>query len=808
MLSAIPQDSNIKPRFWYVLLVVFLLSAVGLNYTRLPLFFSVEFIFGSAFTVLALLVLGRVAAVVVGAAAAAVTLFIWGHPYAFLVFLAEIIWLCWRWRPGMGLNLVQQDLLFWLFAGVPAVILLYAFGLNVNWPSAVLIALKQMTNGVFNALLASLFILLLQSQRWAAHFLTLPLVSLRQLLFLILFALTLFAGCVPLLIDARKLQTEYKQNVEQRLQQLAGALQKQLQLQAQSSSETTVAASVLLGAMLADDSAGLMVFDNNGNILSQAGTVTSVTTPTAGIPQAGFFHWQPTGVSPLLQRWRQSRYILVLHPSELQGVGSIVIEQSATEVMTKLEHDSARQLILLVSFLLIVTFMANWLSKAISAPLHRLALVSEKLKTHIAAGSSTVIPPSNVAEYQSLGRSLSIMSNELVQAFTLSKANESELSRQVAEQTLQLQQSNSQLEAILAAATDFSIIATTADGIITYFSFGAEKLLGYRAEELVNKETPAILHLADEVQQRALQLTQELQKPVSDFQVFVLIAEQNGSESREWNYVRKDGQKVLVQLTVTPIIDGNNSISGYLGIAKDISERKRNEQLKNEFISTVSHELRTPLTSIYGSLKMVNSGVLAELPPKVSKLLQVAEANSQRLTVLINDLLDMEKLLAGKVQLNLQPQPLALLVQEALQAIQSYAEQYQVTLAAELALTPLYANVDGARVIQVLHNLLSNAIKFSAQASTVVVKLYQQQGLVKIEVIDQGVGIADEFKPRIFERFSQSDAANARYHGGTGLGLAISKELALKMGGDIGFTSTQAKGSTFWLAFSQTVAQQ
>lgn len=808
MLSAVKQDINTKPRFWYLLLGLFLLAAVGLNHTRLPLFFSVEFIFGSAFAVLALLVLGRTAAVMVGVAAAAVTLFIWGHPYAFLVFSAEIIWLCWRWRPGKGLNLVQQDLLFWILVGVPAVSVFYALGLNIDWQTAALIALKQMTNGVFNTLLASLVILLLQSQRWATHYLVLPLVNLRQLLFHILIALTLFAGCVPLLLDARKLQAEYTHSVEQRLQLLAGTLQKQLQLKAQSQSVNAADISALLNTTIPDVSAGVVVFDDSGNMLSNAGTIASLDLVNNTIPDAGFFHWQPAGVSPLLQRWRQSRYIMVLYPSDLPGISAIVIEQSATEVMAKLEYDSARQLILLVSFLLLVIFVANWLSKAISVPLHRLAQASEKLKTHIAVGSRTEIPPSNVAEYDSLGRSLSAMSNELLQAFTQSKANESELSRQVAERTLQLQQSNSQLEAILAAASDFSIIATAPDGIITYFSFGAEKLLGYRAEEIINKETPALLHVAEEVQQRASQLTQELQQPVSGFQAFVVVAEQKGSESREWHYVRKDGQKVLVQLTVTPIIDGNNTISGYLGIAKDISERKRNEQLKNEFISTVSHELRTPLTSIYGSLRIVNSGVLAELPPKVLNLLQVAEANSQRLTVLINDLLDMEKLLAGKVQLNLQAQPMVPLIQEALQAIQSYADQYQVKLTAELAPTTLYANVDAARVIQILHNLLSNAIKFSAEGSTVVVRLCQLQEQVRIEVIDQGLGIPDDFKSRIFERFSQSDAASNRQHGGTGLGLAISKELAVKMGGNIGFNSMLGRGSTFWLTFAQTVAEQ
>ena len=802
-LSNTSQDSNTRPGIKYVLLTLFLLAAVSFNYTRLTLFFSVEFIFGSAFAVLALLMLGRMAAIIIGCAAGAVTLFIWGHPYAWLVFTAEIVWLSWRWRPRKGLTLVQQDMLFWLLAGLPVISLFYAYGVGQNGQTAFLIALKQMTNGVLNTLLASLVVLLMQSQRWAIRYQALSKICLRHLLFHILFGLTLFAGLIPLLLDARKLQAEYINSAEQQLQLLAGTLQRQLQLKAELQAINDADAAELLHAILPDDTTGMMLFDSSGKVLSSAGEISSLDSTINLMPEAGFVHWQPVGVFPLLKRWQQSRFLFVMHLNELPEFGAILVEKSASEVINKLERDSVFQLLTLVSFLLFVTLIANWLSKVISSPLQRLALASENLQTNIASGITTAIPTSNVAEYDSLGRSLSVMSRELTQAFTLSKANESMLSQQVAERSLQLQQSSSQLEAILAAASDFSIIATAPDGIITYFSRGAEKLTGYQAAELVNVQSPAILHLPGEVQQRAEQLTEQLQQPVVGFQAFVVIEEQKGSESREWHYVRKDGQTVLVQLTVTPIIDSNNTISGYLGIAKDISERKRNEKLKNEFISTVSHELRTPLTSIYGSLKIVNSGALAELPPKVLKLLQVAEANSQRLTFLINDLLDMEKLLAGKVQLNMQPQPLAPLVEEALQAIQSYAGQYKVILVADLPETPLYANVDAARFIQILHNLLSNAIKFSAESEIVVVRLYQQQEQVRLEVIDQGIGIADEFKSRIFERFSQSDAANTRQHGGTGLGLAISKELAKKMGADIGFSSAPGKGATFWLTFTQ-----
>lgn len=790
-----------SPRY-LCLLLLFVLAAVGLNYTRLPLFFSVEFIFGSAIAVLALLVLGRTAAIVVGCAAASVTLFIWGHPYAWLVFTAEIIWLSWRWRPDKGLNLVKLDLLFWLCAGLPAVSLLYAYGLDVKWQTAVLIALKQMTNGVFNTLFASLLILMLQSQHWADRFLILPLISLRQLLFHILIALTLFAGCIPLLLDARKLQAEYIFSVEQRLQWLADTLQKQLQKHASLQQLTTAEVTGLLEQALPEESISVLVLDNNGRVLNSSGLITSLNNVVNSMPEPGFSHWQPEGISPLLQRWGQSRFVFVQHSVILEGVGAIVTEYSAREVMTKLEQDSARQLTLLVAFLLLVTLVANWLSRGISLPLHRLALASERLKSSIAAGADTDIPTSKVEEYHTLGQNLQTMSRELAAAFTIGKANEAELAKKVNEQTKQLQQANSQLEAILAAASDFSIIATNKDGIISYFSRGAEKLLGYSAAELVDKQSPAILHVADEVSQRSQELTAQLQQPITGFRAFVVLAEQQGTETRQWQYVRKDGSCLPVSLTVTPILSESGTVTGYLGVAKDISERHRNEKLKNEFISTVSHELRTPLTSLYAALRMVNSGKLGELPLKVADLLQLAENNSKRLGRLINDLLDIEKLTAGKFQLSLEVQPIQPLVMQAIDEISSYAAQYKVILQTYFATEPLFARIDAGRFVQVVTNLLSNAIKFSPADAIVKVKMYADAAFARLEVSDLGQGIADDFKDRIFEKFAQNDAANTRQQGGTGLGLAISKELTEKMAGNIGFVSEPGQGTTFLLSFN------
>jgi PAS domain S-box-containing protein len=806
-MSKAADNDWLSLTFWPKLLfiILFALIAATINYYRLPLFFGIEFVFGSSVAILALMLLGGKAALFIGCAAAATTLLIWGHPYAWLVFTLEIAWLTWRIQSSKNYNLVLLDLQFWLLIGLPATILLYAIALDSGWNTAALVGLKQMSNGVFNTIVASVVLLLLQLHTGISQRLNLPLVQLRQLIFHVIMTLTLLAGSVPLLLNTHNLQQEYQEVVARQLQQIAMQIQKQLQLRTANlnMSLNQMPLNDMLQALLPADDLGVVLLNERKQILTSIGLIESFSAASGVMPSVGFTHLLPAENGFRLQRWRQSRYIYLHQVPVVDGVTFIGLEQPATEVLIKLERDSSRKLLLFFCFILLATVVSAILSKAISGPLRRLDNASKAIKRNVSAGRSTSMPTSNVAEYHSISQTLMAMSGELTTAFQLSQANQSELGRQVIERKAQLQQSNSQLEAILAAASDFSIIATKPDGIITFFSRGAEKLTGYQAKELIGQQTAAVLHLPAEMAQRAEQLTAELAQPVGGFDIFVIIALQLGSETRQWRYVRKDGDHVPVSLTVTPILDSNGIVSGYLGIAKDISELQRAETLKNEFISVVSHELRTPLTSIYAALRIMNSGKLGKVPDKVSDLLLVAESNSQRLTRLINDLLDIEKLDADKFPLELAVQPIMPLVSLALDNIASYAEQYQVTLVTDILPEPLMARVDGSRFMQIVTNLLSNAIKFSAKGGVVQVKLYAKNSAVKLEISDQGMGITDSFKPRIFEKFAQSDVANTRQQGGTGLGLAISKQLTEKMQGQIGFASKVGQGAIFWVSFQQ-----
>ena len=239
---------------------------------------------------------------------------------------------------------------------------------------------------------------------------------------------------------------------------------------------------------------------------------------------------------------------------------------------------------------------------------------------------------------------------------------------------------------------------------------------------------------------------------------------------------------------------------------QDITERLRLQQMQREFIASVSHELRTPLTSIAGSLGLINGGALGEVPQSMQTLLQIAQSNSSRLHELINDLLDMEKLMAGKMRYDIREQPIWPLLEDAITHNQPYADQYQVAL--ELVGHPVEVNVafDSQRLAQILANLISNAVKFSSPGSVVTLKASVDHDWLRVSVRDRGIGIKDEFKSRIFSRFSQADAGDARQKGGTGLGLAICKELIEAMSGSIGYESQEHLGSTFW--FELPIASQ
>lgn len=266
----------------------------------------------------------------------------------------------------------------------------------------------------------------------------------------------------------------------------------------------------------------------------------------------------------------------------------------------------------------------------------------------------------------------------------------------------------------------------------------------------------------------------------------------------EKEYIRKDGSRypVLLNGIVVHAMSGKKMI---WSIIEDISERKKNEKIKSEFISMVSHELRTPLTSISGALGLVLAGVVGDITDETRKLLDVAKTNSERLSFLINDLLDMEKLFAQKMNFDMQQHDLVKQVQSSITNNQSYADKYHIDIKFSSEVNKVLVNVDSQRLQQVLANLISNAVKFSPSNGHVDIRIKMMADYVRVEVSDYGKGVPKEFYKDIFKKFAQADSSDTREKGGTGLGLSISQEMIIQMRGKIGFDSVEGQGSTFYI---------
>jgi len=334
---------------------------------------------------------------------------------------------------------------------------------------------------------------------------------------------------------------------------------------------------------------------------------------------------------------------------------------------------------------------------------------------------------------------------------------------------------------LLENANDL-IQSVSPDGHFQYVNRAWRETLGYSAEEA---ET---LRLWEVVRPDA---------PDSERDIQQVILGGFGEEGKiEAVFVTKDGREITVEGSINcRYVDGLPVSTR--GVFRDISERKQAERMLHEFVSTVSHELRTPLTSIIASLGLLDSGRLEDRPDRRRELVTVAHRNSQRLLRLINNLLDLQKISAGKMTFKIRPLEAHPLVAEALEDIRAFADSQQIGLRLVEPAGGVYVMADRERLLQVLDNLLSNAIKFSPDGAEVEVVVRPRHDQVRIVVSDQGPGIPEGLRDRIFERFSQVDSGGRRRVGGSGLGLSIVKGLVAGMNGSVGLDTEVQKGSAF-----------
>ena len=235
------------------------------------------------------------------------------------------------------------------------------------------------------------------------------------------------------------------------------------------------------------------------------------------------------------------------------------------------------------------------------------------------------------------------------------------------------------------------------------------------------------------------------------------------------------------------------------GSLMDISEQIRVDKMKDEFVSTISHELRTPLTSIKGSLELINSGVMGEVNKKMIPLLDIACRNSEHLSQLINDILDISKIESGNVDSHLEKIELVNFLKETIELNQGMAIKFNVALSLNAEVSNAWINLDKRSLHKIMNNLISNAIKFSDNEKEVSVRLLKHKTHYRIAIKDTGLGISKEYQPFLFTKFTQEQSSLTRSVGGSGLGLSIAKSLIEQLKGDLSYTTSATEGTTFFV---------
>jgi PAS domain S-box-containing protein len=357
------------------------------------------------------------------------------------------------------------------------------------------------------------------------------------------------------------------------------------------------------------------------------------------------------------------------------------------------------------------------------------------------------------------------------------------LERRVREQTADLRRMARQTEILLSSVGD-GIYGVDLDGHVTFLNPSAALTLGHAPEALLGRHAHDVFHGPQD---------DGTAYPWSGCYVTEAIAHGLVSAAEEDSYIRADGSTFPVEITASPLLD-EDRISGAVVVFRDVTQRHEVDRMKNEFLSVVSHELRTPLTSIRGSLGLISSGALVELTPQAERMVSIAVESSDRLTRLINDILDIERIQSGKLPMSLVPQDAAELLRATAVEMGGLAATSDIRL--QIVGMPGRVLADRDRVVQTLTNLVGNAIKFSPSGATVQLESVVGPDHVTFAVSDNGRGIPRDKLEAVFDPFEQVDSSDARQKGGTGLGLAISRGIVERHGGRIWAESDGSAGTT------------
>ncbi|MEQ8604785.1 MAG: PAS domain S-box protein [Marivibrio sp.] len=888
------------------------LTALALlgNHFAINVFYGVDLIFGSVATMIAAVLLGPLAALTTALAAGSYTFFLWGHPYALLIFALEGLAVALLYRGGLR-NLVIADMVYWAAIGGPLVLLFYGGVLGLDGEAVAQIALKQPINGLFNALLAGCILLALQVGRaWFRAEDRLGPPTLGALLFHALLGAIMLSGAAPIIYDNRTLRAEEELALAQRLSLIGATLSEDL-------SGTAAALRTGLQARL-DRLAGgvgvrVAVLRRDGTFLlgdrELAARLESTPAEAAEVEGLSF---HPGQAQSRMVRWRNGLYLLDgAQPPAADGA-RLMIAAPAEPLAARMDAAAVQLFLIMAGLIMLGLAVAAALSRWLAQPLARLQQASADIGNQVSEGRRPTLPGSPIFEYGALAETLRDVSGRLSSSFGDLRAVRATLEQEVERRTRDLNDFKDVLDRTLDCVFMF-------DGEtlrFTYMNEGARRQVGYDDAELramrpfdlkplmdkeaflalieplrsgrresvlfetvhrskTGRETPVEVFLQyvasagaggggsgrfvsvvrdvserkrsdeqfreqaetisiilnnmmdgvvtvdrngvliainkaartmlgyeeDEVLGRDVGLFFADPRDAGNFRRLSAIQEAAApapvDSQHEVETLTKDGRRVPIELAISSATRGGRPI--FIGAMRDITERKRVERLKNEFISTVSHELRTPLTAISGALGLIAGGAVGAVPDKALEMVAIAQSNSRRLKHLINDLLDIEKLAAGQMRFDMKRCSLRALIDEALAANGGIGAEQGVALVLDGEIADVSIFVDAHRFAQILSNLISNAVKFSPPEGAVEISTERRGARVRVNITDHGTGVPPSFRDRIFEKFAQADASDSRKRGGSGLGLAITRELVERMGGSVDFVSVEGRGARFFV---------
>jgi len=502
------------------------------------------------------------------------------------------------------------------------------------------------------------------------------------------------------------------------------------------------------------------------------------------------------GVGYHLETWPDGKDYLVGYSqtrghADFPGLGWVVLlRQDATNAYAPVRRLSQYALwtgvSLAVLFSLAGGLVANWITQ----PIKQLQQDADRIRQ----GEAATITPNarSYDEVQSLSGALNTLLDDLLRRSRQLESLNQTLEERVEERTGELagalatvQQTAQRIQTIVESAHE-AFVGMDRNGVVTDWNSQAELLLGWSREEAIGRSLGA-LALPRRFQagfERALQ----------EYRSTGVARDLSGRVER--TVIDRHGNELPVEISIGSAGQGER---GFFSLfIRDISQRKRVDQMKNELVATVSHELRTPLTSMRASLSLLQSGAAGHLDAEAQELVGIAHRHCERLVRLVSDMLDIEKVASGKVAVQPRPERFLPVVLDALAAIRAQAADAGVALAPHWSaeLDTLVVEVDRDRITQVLLNLLSNAVKFAPSGSSVEVAITDGDGAVRISVADRGAGVPAAFRDRIFQRFAQADPG-ANQKTSTGLGLAISRQIVIEHGGQLGFEDRVGGGTVF-----------